>query len=72
MRNLNPFDIPFTWEVQGNREQGSEVAPANGEVTFTTHTIHPAANAVRIFVQGKLQDVSTSTSAQCPTPTPGG
>ncbi|CAG0997659.1 putative serine/threonine-protein kinase PkwA [Anaerolineae bacterium] len=72
VRNLNPFDFPFTWEVQGNREQGSGVAPANGEVTFTTKTIHPTANVVRIFVQGKVQDVSTSTSTQCPTPTPGG
>ena len=77
IRNSNPYDVFFTWDMYNSptRQNGFGVAPpsVNGvasEIFILTGT-EAGANTLRIFVNGQQQDVKASSAAQCPTPTPG-
>lgn len=67
VRNANMFDVLFTWELvgSGSGQNGEAVAPAFGEVIFTTVTEH-GPNTVRIRVNGELHDTKGSNPERCP------
>jgi WD40 repeat protein len=76
IRNSNPVDVVFTWDVYRSPtgQNGFGVAPpaVNGvasEVIISTVT-EAGANTLRLFVDGAQQDVKASSGAPCPTPTP--
>jgi hypothetical protein len=76
IRNSNPVDVVFTWDVYRSPtgQNGFGVAPpaVNGvasEVIIST-VAEAGANTLRLFVDGAQQDVKASSGAACPTPTP--
>jgi hypothetical protein len=76
--NVNPFQLAFTWQLDGTTQQGAGyVAARSYPLPALTHSIETqtiaGSNTVRLFVNGVLQAVKTSTGAQCPSdfpPTP--
>jgi WD40 repeat protein len=76
IRNSNPVDVVFTWDVYRSPtgQNGFGVAPpaVNGvasEVIIST-VAEAGADTLRLFVDGAQQDVKASSGAACPTPTP--
>jgi hypothetical protein len=76
IRNSNPVDVVFTWDVYRSptEQNGFGVAPpaVNGvasEVIIST-VAEAGANTLRLFVDGAQQDVKASSGTACPTPTP--
>ena len=70
VRNSNPFDVPFTWDIAGSGQSGSGIAAASGDSVFQTSTERdgggsPTANTLRLFVDGQQQDVKASNPARC-------
>ncbi len=70
VRNSNPFDVPFTWDIAGSGQSGSGIAAANGDTFFQTTTERgaggtPTANTLRLFADGRQQDVKASNPARC-------
>jgi hypothetical protein len=63
VRNPNPFDVPFTWEVYPNVETGDGIADANSDVFFTTTTIE-GPNTTKIYWNGG-ETVKASGGAAC-------
>ena len=63
VRNPNPFDVPFTWEVYGTGQTGSGTALANDDVFFATTTV-AGPNTTKIYWNGG-QTVKASGGAQC-------
>ncbi len=76
VRNSNPVDVVFTWDIYGSptSQNGFGVVPpavngVQGEVIFSSVT-EAGPNTLRLFVNGAQQDVKASGGATCPTPTP--
>jgi Tol biopolymer transport system component len=70
VRNSNPYEVMFTWDVYNTTQTGTLTIPAaNGstpaEVFFETQTVPNTSNTVRIFVDGAQQDVKASSGAVC-------
>jgi hypothetical protein len=63
VRNLNPYDVPFTWVLFGTSISGSEVAPASSDYYFTTPT--QASNTLIISVDGVVQDTKANSGQPC-------
>lgn len=70
VRNPNPYDVPFTWDVYGTTQTGSGIAAASSDTFFETTTVPDSPNTVRLFVNGVQQDVKASTPAACASSTP--
>ena len=62
VRNENSVPVRFTWDVYKGNEQGAGIVPANTDVFFYTST---GKRTVRLFVDGKQQQVKASNSASC-------
>jgi WD40 repeat protein len=70
VRNSNPYEVTFTWDVYHTTQTGTLTIPAaNGgtpaEVFFETQTVPNTSNTVRIFVDDAQQDVKASSGAVC-------
>jgi hypothetical protein len=72
IRNSNPVDVVFTWDIyrSPSGQNGFGVAPPaqNGvasEVIISTVT-EAGPNTLRLFVDGAQQDVKASSGATCP------
>lgn len=63
VRNSNPFDVPFTWEVYGTSQTGSGTALANADVFFTTVAVS-GPNTTKIYWNGG-ETVKASGGATC-------
>lgn len=64
VRNENPYDVAFTWDIYSSGQSGAAIAPASSDTIFET-TTEPGDNTMRIFVNGVQQDVKASSGAQC-------
>jgi hypothetical protein len=69
VRNANPFNVTFTWDIYESGQSGLGYAPANNDYRFSTDTVS-GANTMRVFVGGVQQDVKASNPAQCISTTP--
>jgi hypothetical protein len=64
VRNPNPFQVQFTWEVVGTDQSGSETVPANGRTSFKTRRV-AGPNTTRLLVDGQEVDVEDACF-RCP------
>jgi hypothetical protein len=72
IRNSNPVDVVFTWDIyrSPSGQNGFGVAPpavggVASEVIISTVT-EAGPNTLRLFVDGAQQDVKASSGATCP------
>ena len=74
VRNTNNKAVTFVWKAIGSSQSHTVTVAANSETTFES-TAKNGANKVRIFVDGKIHSMVTSTGLKCavtvanPTPT---
>lgn len=64
VRNTNEVDVVFTWDIYGTELSGTETVEAGEDFIFDTPT-QSGDNTMRIFVDGKQQDVKASSGAAC-------
>lgn len=64
VRNTNPYDVEFTYQVVGTSQSGAYTAPANSDFFFETDTVG-GPNTTKILVNAVQQDVKASGGAYC-------
>lgn len=64
VRNLNAYNIDFTWDIYNTNQTGGMNVPANSDVYFESVT--ESSNTAEIFVNGILHDTQVSSDETCP------